>query len=46
MALKDKKYKNLKLNLDDLIGIINAWGVSSEYKNISIEALKIWVLRH
>lgn len=40
MAPKDKKYKNLKLNLDDLIGIINAWGVSSEYKDISIEAPK------
>ena len=40
MAPKDKKYKNLKLNLDDLVGIIRAWGINSEYKEVSIEEPK------
>lgn len=40
MASKDKKYKNLKLNLDDIVGIIQAWGVNSEYKNVSVEEPK------
>lgn len=40
MASKNKKYKNIKINLDDIVGIINAWGASSEYSNISVKVPK------
>lgn len=31
------KYKNLKLNLDDICSIINTWGLESEYNSVSVK---------
>lgn len=40
MANKDNKYKNLKINLDDISGIINAWGIENGYNCVKVEIPK------
>ena len=40
MGKKDNKYKNLKIVLDDIPGIINSWGLENGYNSICIELPK------
>ena len=40
MGKKDIKYKNLRIKVEDIEGIINAWGIASSYQKVEIQVPK------
>lgn len=40
MGKSTSKYKNLKIRLEEIPDIINAWGVGSQYNNVKVEVPK------
>lgn len=40
MGKNTSEYKNLKINLEDIVGIINAWGLESDYEKVYVESPK------
>lgn len=40
MGKKDNKYKNLRIKVEDIEGIINAWGIDSSYQKVEIQVPK------
>ncbi len=36
MGKKDNKYKNLKIRLEDIEGMINAWGLENGYERVTV----------
>ena len=37
MGKNDNRYKNLRIKVEDIEGIINAWGIDSTYENVEIQ---------
>lgn len=36
MAKDNKKYKNLRININEIPAIINSWGIGSSYENVTV----------